>query len=309
MAVIAVPPRLPHEDLSAGSDAVSCSYPGRLEGGDILLLHDTPLLWNEHERACLLRQDRLPGSCKNIAYDPTRDRVTGTGRRAAGDGEALRLIMRKYSQRITAHLAGLLPQYAQSWHVDLASFRPLEEEGRRLPRLQRNDLLHTDAFPSRPTNGARILRVFTNINPSRTRRWVTSEGFESVLSRYARLPGFPVPRARAARWQWPLRRAARTLGIVPFARPPYDAFMLELHDFLKTSDQFQSSCAKLVHEFPPGASWVLFTDSIPHAALSGRFALEQTYIVPRSALVSPDTAPVTILERWYGGPLTHAEQR
>ena len=80
--------------------------------------------------------------------------------------------------------------------------------------------------------------------------------------------------------------------------------MLRLHDHLKADAQFQASAPKQRWEFPPGSSWILFTDFVPHAALSGQFALEQTYIVPRAALLQPEKAPVNILERLVGVPLT-----
>lgn len=48
----------------------------------------------------------------------------------------------------------------------------------------------------------------------------------------------------------------------------------------------------------------MFTDLVPHAAVSGQYALEQTFIVPKSALVLPEIAPVRVLERLCGVPLT-----
>lgn len=44
---------------------------------------------------------------------------------------------------------------------------------------------------------------------------------------------------------------------------------------------------------------------VPHAALSGRFALEQMFIVPRHVLLLPQKAPVRILEELAGTPLTN----
>jgi hypothetical protein len=41
----------------------------------------------------------------------------------------------------------------------------------------------------------------------------------------------------------------------------------------------------------------VFTDGVPHAALSGQFALEQTFIIPPDALVTPDAAPIRVLEK------------
>ena len=69
--------------------------------------------------------------------------------------------------------------------MDYASFRPVEEEGRELPLRHRNDLLHLDAFPTRPTHGARILRAFTNLHPTKERVWATSEPFSALAERYA----------------------------------------------------------------------------------------------------------------------------
>ena len=44
------------------------------------------------------------------------------------------------------------------------SYRPVEEATRKLRLKARNDLLHVDAFPTRPTNGWRILRCFVLID-------------------------------------------------------------------------------------------------------------------------------------------------
>ncbi len=54
-------------------------------------------------------------------------------------------------------LAALLPRYAQAWKIDYVSFRPQEEEGRRLSPRQRNDLLHTDAVPHAVLSGQFVL--------------------------------------------------------------------------------------------------------------------------------------------------------
>ena len=84
----------------------------------------------------------------------------------------------------------------------------------------------------------------------------------------------------------------------------YDSFMLHFHDWLKENSQFQSSAEKTRLAFPPLATWLVFTDGVPHAALSGQFALEQTFIVPPSALAAPDYAPIHVLEKLCGRPLS-----
>jgi len=42
---------------------------------------------------------------------------------------------------------------------------------------------------------------------------------------------------------------------------------------------------------------------VAHAAMSGQYALEQTFLVPPQALVAPEHAPYRILERIAGQPL------
>jgi hypothetical protein len=72
--------------------------------------------------------------------------------------------------------------------------------------------------------------------------------------------------------------------------------MLHFHDYLKANEDFQANCDKVRLEFPPRSTWMVYTDGVPHAALSGQFALEHTYIVPVSALVARSKAPISILE-------------
>src|ERR1041384_7830720 len=127
---------------SACKDA-EAEYCRALEEGGILFFPTTFFLLPQADREFLLGI-RLTdaGYHKNIAYRPAEDKVTGFARSAAADAERLRRVMRDYSRHALQFLAGLFPRYASSWHVDLASFRPQEEEGRDLPVKKRNDLLH-----------------------------------------------------------------------------------------------------------------------------------------------------------------------
>jgi len=271
-----------------------------LEEGQVLVVPSLPFDLEDDERTFLLTV-QLAASHKNIAYDPRRRRVTGFVERQSGDRERLGAIMQAYSQRLTDFLASMLPPYARSWVVDYASFRPQEEEGRKLPLRARNDLLHTDAFPSRPTNGDRILRAFTNISPNQARRWVTTDTFGVLVNRFAGSAALPLPVPGRRRW---IVKAAQAAGIPVAQRSPYDEFMLRFHDFLKANREFQATCQKQLWEFPPNSTWIVFTDLVPHAALSGRYALEQTYIVSRDSLVLPEKAPLRILENLCGAQLT-----
>src|SRR5205807_1350289 len=130
-------------------------------------------------------EQRLAGRAhKNISYNPDGHKVAGFLRQQAGQAERLRHILSAFSRSATAWLAGTLPAYARAWRLDLVSFRPEEEATRRLRLKARNDLLHVDAFPSRPTHGHRILRLFANVNPTEPRVWMTSEPFAKLLERY-----------------------------------------------------------------------------------------------------------------------------
>jgi hypothetical protein len=243
---------------------------------------------------------------KNIAYKPNADKVSGLkdGREAARVQGA----MREYSRLALAFMSRVLPGYARSWKVDYASFRSIEERGRELPLNKRNDLLHVDAFPTRPVFGDLILRCFTNVNPEQSREWLTGDPFEQLASRegaaagidrYAALARSPFHNARRA-----AARGLRAAGLPVVDRSPYDAFMLHLHSWMKANVDYQKNCAKYRFDLPPGSTWMVFTDVVPHAVLGGRLALEQTVIVSRSSLADPRRAPASILERIAGVSLT-----
>jgi len=240
------------------------------------------------------------GSHKNIAYRPLSDRLTGYAEQRASDKERLHAIMRRYSKRVVEFTQQLLSPYAGSLKVDFASFRPQQEAGRQIRQRARNDLLHVDSFPTRPSNGNRILRVFTNINPTEPRVWLTSETFEELAPRFAGAGGMPPPRPVASGPRKVLIELARAARLHSLARSPYDNWMLSFHHFLKANQEFQEKCARRQWEFPPQTTWLVFTDMVSHAVLSGQFALEQTFIVSKNVLVLPEKAPVRILERIAG---------
>jgi len=291
-------------ELTDTSQELSAWHYQQLESGGILFFPRTPIGLSGEQRQVLLSQRQSEASYhKNIAYRPSEDAITGIAR--GSDRDQLRRILKEYCQKAAGVLTHLLPRYASSSRLDLTSFRPFQEEGRTLPLRARNDLLHIDAFPTRPTNGDRILRFFTNIHPEQRRVWLTSEPFPALVRRFAeegRL--LAVARKRSSPLYQTLARIARFARLSPRLRSPYDAIMLRFHHFLKENHQFQESCPKVRVEFPPLSSWLVFTDMVSHAVLAGQYALEQTFIVSRKALLHPDQAPVNILERLARVPLT-----
>jgi hypothetical protein len=280
-------------------------YCAKLEAGDIVFFPETPISIPSSDLEFLIGHQQVGGTYhKNIAYRPLEDRITGFDAQDANIADRLRAIMRRYSDDVINFLRSFLAPYQARWRVDYASYRPEEEEGRDLTLRKRNDLLHTDAFPTRPTHGDRILRFFNNINPQRTRNWITTDTFDVLVEnmRAGKLNGsssVPLPSSMQ------MSGAKRALAAVGFGalapslkRSPYDEFMMRFHNYLKENSSFQQNCPKQHWEFPPGSSWMVYTDMVSHAVLSGQFALEQTVIVSRQVMVTPEKSPYGVLAKF-----------
>ncbi|HET9167132.1 MAG TPA: Kdo hydroxylase family protein, partial [Candidatus Angelobacter sp.] len=153
----------------------------QLERGKVLFFSYVPFAFPDPDREFLLSQKQTGSRFhKNISYRPSKDVLKGVDEHSP-DRERMNAIMRDFSASVTKFVSEFLAPYAGKMKLDFASFRPLEEQGRDLSLHKRNDLLHVDAFPSRPTHGARILRVFANINPSVGRVWNVGEPFHDFL--------------------------------------------------------------------------------------------------------------------------------
>ncbi len=291
-----------------GSDAQLRAWCASLEAGEVLYFPQTPVPLPEADLA-LLRGQRQTDSRlhKNISYKPQSDVLAGVEAKSApAEGvRELHAAMRRYSKSVTEFLAGFLGPYRSRWILDYASFRPIEEKGRDLSLRRRNDLLHVDAFPTRPTQGRRILRFFHNIHPERTRDWAVGDPFAQIVNYF--VPGkldLPRPDSSLTRAGRGLVRAAGLGRLLPkWQRTPYDEFMMRLHNTMKEDGAFQASCSREFVAFAPGSSWMVYTETVPHAVLAGQYALEQTFQVDAGAMVTPESAPVNILERMAGAKL------
>ena len=264
----------------------------QLERGKVLFFSHVPFDFPADDRAFLLSQKQTGSRFhKNISYRPAKDLLKGVDEDSP-DRERMNTIMRNFSRSVTSFVSQFLAPYAGKMKLDFASFRPLEEQGRDLSLHKRNDLLHVDAFPSRPTHGARILRVFANINPSVGRVWNVGEPFHEFLPKLMQAKRIGPSNGIGSK----LAHMASKIGLPVPDRSPYDEFMLFLHDWLKENADFQQNSYKQELVFPAGSSWMVYTDGVPHAAMSGQYALEQTFIVQRDALVTPQVAPCRVLE-------------
>jgi len=185
-------------------------------------------------------------------------------------------------------LHDVLPSYAPHLERARTSFRPDEIEGRVYSPRHDDKRLHVDAFPSRPMQGKRILRLFCNVaNDGAKRHWRVGEPFPGFARQF--MPRLKPPLPGSA---WLLER----FGITKKRRSTYDHYMLGLHDGAKLDNDYQARAPKTDVHFAPGTTWLCFTDQVLHAALSGHAALEQTFYLPVVAMKEPATSPLRILE-------------
>jgi len=264
-----------------------------LESGKVLLAPRLHFALSETERR-FLSPACLDGKSKNISYRPATGVLQGA---AAGGSERDEMIamLRRYYEQSSALVDALFPEYRGRLSLGFTSFRPAEIEGRATSWRKDDTRLHVDAFPSRPLQGLRIMRVFTNVNPAVPRLWRVGEGFEQVARTF--LPKISRPLPGSA---WLLYRLRITKGL----RTPYDHLMLGIHDRMKADERYQRECEQVALPIPPGATWACFTDSVSHAAMSGQFAFEQTFYLPVEAMRQPLRSPLRVLERATGVRLT-----
>ena len=199
-------------------------------------------------------------------------------------------IMRAFSARSIAFMASLLKTvYARTGRSITQVSGQSRKKAARLRCIRGMTCLHFDSFPTRPSHGDRLLRIFANIHPEQPRVWLTTDHFEA-LRRPVRRQDRLDSHARA--WLDVCKHAAVKLaagmGLPVIDRPPYDRFMLKIHHAMKEDAAFQQTCRKDRWEFPAGSTWIVFTDGASHACLSGQYALEQTFIIRRG---EPGAAP------------------
>jgi len=260
-----------------------------LEAGEVLFAPNLHFDLTEGERR-FLSPACLDDKSKNVSYRPASGELHGASA-TGSDREELTAMLRRYYERSSALLQTLFPEYRERLTPGFTSYRPAEIAGRAAHWRKDDTRLHVDAFPSRPLQGLRILRVFSNVNPSAPRLWRVGEPFEQVARKF-----LPQIRAPFPGTSWLLH----TLHITKTRRTPYDHLMLGIHDRMKADEVYQRECPQTELSIPPGATWACFTDSVPHAAMSGQFAFEQTFYLPVTAMRDPAKSPLRILERLTG---------
>lgn len=260
-----------------------------LEDGQIIYLPQLPFTLLKNEDIFLSPRHLI--NRKNISFNPKNCRLKGTVYFGEEAGRLMYFIQR-FSQQSFQLIKNLFPLYEPSLIEGRSSFRPAEIKGRVSSILKDDTRLHVDAFPATPNQGNRILRVFTNINPhGAARHWLLGESFEAVVKHFYSKLKRPFFGSRAL-LSW--------LKITKSYRSLYDHYMLTLHNEMKLSDSYQKNVSKTEMHFPPGATWIVLTDQVSHAALSGQHLLEQTYYLPVSSMQQPEKSPLKILESVLG---------
>ncbi|OYT97968.1 MAG: 3-deoxy-D-manno-oct-2-ulosonic acid (Kdo) hydroxylase [Burkholderiales bacterium PBB1] len=254
-----------------------------LEGGSVVLLPHLAFPLDDTERRFL--DPRLADAGKNISLNPANGALQGS----RDSLEPLRGMVERYAKCSATLLRRLLPSYMPTIQTGRTSFRPVEIEGRTTSWRKDDTRLHVDSFPSSPTQGRRILRLFTNVHPEgRPRTWRLGDSFEGVARHY--LPSLHRP-------MWGTSAMLQALGITKSRRSAYDHFMLQLHDQMKADAAYQVNAPQHTQQFVPGSSWLVYTDQVSHAAMAGQHLFEQTFYLPIEGMRDAATSPLRVLER------------
>jgi hypothetical protein len=261
-----------------------------LEEGGVIRLPHVRFALTESERR-FLSPAWSDGRAKNISLDGIQ--LKGAVGTAAERAELASMIAR-FADGVSELVTAMFPRYAPYVRRARSSYRPQPAVGREVSWRKDDSLLHVDAFPSRPNRGERILRVFTNVNPSEDRVWRVGESFETMAKTLLPRVANPIPGASTV---------LAALRVTKGRRSVYDHLMLNLHDRAKADLDYQRECAQEIVRFAPGTTWVCFSDQVMHAAVSGQFMFEQTIHLPVSALYDPARSPLAILTRLTGRAL------
>ena len=226
---------------------------------------------------------------KNISYLPDIGRLKGVQKNNGELTAIVSAVMQRYADLTQDLVWKLFPEFKSRLRRGRTSLRAVEIDGRPSSLEKDDTRLHVDSFPSSPTNGERILRVFNNINPNEiTRNWRLGEPFSAYAHKFAPQVRQPLPGSSML---------LNLFGITKSKRSLYDHYMLALHDLGKADDDYQKHGTAENFNFPPGSTWLCFTDQVLHGVLSGQYMLEQTFYLPVEAMHEPDKSPLRILEK------------
>ena len=276
-----------------------------LEQGYIVKFERCPIELPPAEDLSALREE-LPKALKskNVSYHPEADRVTGL-EEGSPVADLAHEVLSGSRSRIDTFLQQVMPSLAAGMRSGTCSFRPIEEQGRNLKPHASNELVHVDAGAYGATNGNRILRFFVNVNPNKDRVWATKGAFPGLFERFGREAGLyddltpTLERGLGGKLRTTMLKGLAGMGL-PLATvldsSPYDRIMRKFHNYMKDTPAFQENTEthEVIH-FEPFSAWMVLTDMVSHASVSGQHALVYTALVPLESCRHPELAPINIL--------------
>ncbi len=264
----------------------------QLEQGAVLYFPDLHFRFEPGEER-FLDSRYSDGKSKNINLRATDTAVRGAQGSEQDLADLYRLV-RRYAEFSEKLVLALFPEYGPHMTRAGTSLRPSEIAGRPVSWRKDDTRLHVDSFPSNPLLGQRLLRVFHNIDPAAARVWRVGEPFADFAQRF-------VPKTHG---MWPGQAGLmKLLHITKRKRSEYDHRMLQLHDLAKADLDYQASVPQQEFHFPPGSTWIVFSDQLLHAAMRGRAMMEQTIYLDPKAISDHTHSPEAVLSRMLGRPM------
>jgi len=258
-----------------------------LEAGRIVYFPGLDFALDEEERAFLdpatVKEPRKHGGRARVIFFAD----SGKSYKIKAEGAvkaAMEAMVARYAAAAHGLVCRLFPDYVEALEIGPTTYRPY-------PRTSIQGL-HVDSFFLFPTEGKRVLRLFTNINPSgKPRVWQVGDAFEPFSRHF-----LPQVKREIPGSGWLLKNLHITRG----QRTPYDHAMRQLRNLCKRDKSFQNDAPRHWVEFPSGSSWIVFPDARLHGAATGQFAFEQTFFLPVDAMRDPARSPLRQLERHFG---------
>lgn len=274
-------------DLYSITDLIREQAINSIESGKIIYFPSFSFTVEPHE-SHLLSSSLLNPKEKNISYDYQSQHLAGLTLSCSDTiTTQMQALMHRFAEFTKDVLDKTLPQYSESLRWGRTSYRPAEIKNRKMSKRKDDTRLHVDSFSASPVYGWRIFRIFCNINPhGEPRVWHLGEPFSHLLPKFApQIPTYSLWRSKVLKFV----KTTKTL------RSPYDHYMIHLHDKMKSNNEYQRTVNKDRIEFPSNSTWLVFTDHVSHAALSGQFVLEQTFYLPIAAMKNSEFSP---LKQW-----------
>ena len=277
-----------------------------LERGHLLLFPVPPVeLPSGHAlevlQACLpANRDR-----GEIGFNPRGGRLFGGADAPGETGAQPRTILAEYHHRVVQRMGQLVPSFTPEWRPEMTFLR--------MPG-QRDSDPSISAYGNRialETGGARgdpVLCFLANLD-ERESRWHLKGTVFDLVETFGEAAG--LPRDASLLEERPvdrmvsgcLRALARWMpGLAITEQSAYDRALWQLSRFMRESDGFQQDPEGRVElRFPPRSCWLVYTDLVGQACLSGGLTLVSRFAVPWRNFRHPELSSRSVLDRYAAG--------